>query len=427
VSFELYGPVFSLAKTATNTYNKLRLKIIGKYIWLWAEYISPSSGIYILDFAGNVVKSVKSSSDAGRLWTLHILRLGKSVGEHFFGYGDASSPRCTPATGTCGAEFEKCLDDGTCSMMCPTPRYNCDQANFAAPFYDAKTKVLFVDSMINGAPIYKYNPDTGYIDDWKAEEFYPNCYSVAILPYDETYFYLLISVARSPDKSNLYRCKWDTLRNAWKSTTYLKDACELVASNLTALYHAQCFSAPELGGWVLDSHDGTTAGIAILRPDGTMTRITPGCGMKRVFATKYALCRVENTQGIDIYDITTLSKVATLSTPYNNTQQSHQHAWQDLPFVTLTDNSKYYFYLLKYKGVAPVIQYDPSTRKFRVIDLITGNPVTAKVKVWCSSIGYPSGRFPIAITPSEMTVSDWTSPPACEKGAVTIEISDIVS
>jgi hypothetical protein len=102
-------------------------------------------------------------------------------------------------------------------------------------------------------------------------------------------------------------------------------------------------------------------------------------------------------------------------------------AQQRLPFIVLTDNSKYYVYLLKYGNYVPVIQYDPSTRKFRVIDLITGNPITAKVKVWCSSIGYPSGRFPLGITPSEIQVSDWSSPPSCNLGAVTIEISDIVS
>jgi hypothetical protein len=425
VSFELYGPVFTRPKTVTNTYNKVRLKIIGKYIWLWAEYIYPSTGAYIYDFAGNVVRSVKSSYDLGRLWTLHILRLGKDVGEHFFGYGDADSPRCVPSVGTCGAEFEKCTDDATCTMLCPAPAYNCNQANFGAPFYDAKTKLLFIDSMINGAPIYKYDPDTGYIDDWLAEKFYPNCYSVGILPYDETYFYLLIGVARRPDKSNLYRCKWDTLRYEWKSTTYLKDACELVASNLNVLYHMQCFSVPEQGGWMTNSHDGTTLGSGLIKPDGTMTRPLPDREPTRVFATKYMLARVGNTPDIDIYDLETMSKVATLSTPYKNTVES-VHASQDMPFITLTDDSKYYFYLLKYNGVAPLIQYDPSTRKFRVIDLITKNPVTAKVKVWCSSIGYPTGRFPIAITPTEITVSDWTSPPPCDKGAVTIAISDVV-
>jgi hypothetical protein len=425
VSFELHGPVFTIPKTTTNTYNKLRLKIIGKYLWMWGEHLSPYTGAHIYNFAGNLVRSIKSTIDIGRLWTLHILRLGKDTGEHFFGYGDASSPRCRPASGSCGAEFEKCLDDATCTMMCPGSAYNCDRGNFGAPFYDAKTKLLFIDSIINGAPIYKYDPDTGYIDDWLAEAFYPSCYSVAILPYDETYFYLLIGVARYPDKSHLYRCRWDTLRYEWKSTTYLKDACELVASNLVALYHFDTFSAPEQGGWIVNSHDGTTGTVALLKPDGTLTRLPAEGRAARVFATKYMLRRLDNTPDINIYDLETMSKITTLSTPYSNTVEASQ-ATADLPFITLTDNSKYYFYLLKYNGAAPLIQYDPSTRKFRVVDLITGNPVTAKVKAWCSSIGYPTGRFPVAITPAEITVSDWTSPPACDNGVVTLAVSDVV-
>jgi hypothetical protein len=91
------------------------IKFIGKYIYFWGEYTK----LRIYDFTGNVVRDVKDTYDMSRLWTLHILRLDKSVGEHFFGYGDAQSPRCAPATGTCGAEFEKCTDDATCTMLCP--------------------------------------------------------------------------------------------------------------------------------------------------------------------------------------------------------------------------------------------------------------------------------------------------------------------
>jgi hypothetical protein len=249
---------------------------------------------------------------------------------------------------------------------------------------------------------------------------------VAILPYDETYFYLLVGVARKPDRSHLYRCRWDTLRYEWKSTTYLKDACELVASDLMVLYHFDCFSVPEQGGWMVNSHDGTTGGSALLKPDGTFTRLPTGMAAARLFATKYMLYRGGNVPGIDIYDLGTMSKITTLSTPYNNPSET-PHSTMDLPLVLQTDNSRYYFYLLKYNGVAPIIQYNPATKKFRVIDLVTGEPVTAKVKVWCSSIGYPSGRFPIAIAPSEVTVSDWTSPPPCNRGAVTIAISDVVA
>jgi hypothetical protein len=426
VSFELHGPLFTIPKTITDTRNKAMIKLIGKYLYFWGE----RTRVRIYNYAGNIIRDIKSTDDIGRFWTLHILRLDKNTGEHFFGYGDAASPRCVPAWGTCGAEFEKCLDDATCTMLCPTPRYNCDQANFGAAFYDAKTKLLFIDSLIYGAPIYKYDPDTGYIDDWLAERFYPSCYSAGILPYDDTYFYLLIAVARRPDRSHLYRCRWDTLRYEWKSKTYLKDACELVASNVVVLYHANAMSAPDIKAWLLGSHDGTVYRLGVLEPDGTLTRVNiPGTNAG-FLATKYMLGRIENGTGIDIWDITTLktspTRVATLPTPYKNAPWS-QTSPQDLPLVVLSDDSRYYIYLLKYKGVAPVIQYDPLTRRFRVVDLITGNPVTARVRVWCSDIGYPSYMLPIAITPREITVSDWTSPPPCDKGAVTLGISDVVA
>jgi hypothetical protein len=231
----------------------------------------------------------------------------------------------------------------------------------------------------------------------------------------------LWTYAVNPDKSNLYRCRWDTLRNAWKSTTYLKDACELIVSGIDGGYNRDTSTAPEQGGWRIDWKDSTGAwNHAILKPDGTKTSITPS--LKRYYATKYAYDWSDTT--LSIYDLTTLSKVLDITLPYK--MSATNFAQQRLPFIVLTDDSKYYVYLLKYGNYVPVIQYDPSTRKFRVIDLITGKSITAKVKVWCSSIGYPSGRFPLGITPSEITVSDWTSPQACGNGAVTIEISDIV-
>jgi hypothetical protein len=418
MSFSLHGPIFSVAKSTTDTYNEVTIRPIGKYIYFHGQ----RHGIEILDYQGNVIRSFKTTDDFARLWNLNLLRLNATQGEHFFGYGDGRSPRCIPASGTCGAEFEKCLDDGTCSMMCPTPRYNCDQANFGAPFYDAKLKVLWIDGHCNGPLIYKYDPVNGYIDDWKVGEFYPSSIAAGILPYDETYFYLIWQYKYKPHKMNLYKCKWDTLRNAWKSTTYLRDTCELIVSDIDGGYERDTSTVPEQGGWRIDWSDSAgTWYHPILKPDGSKISITPA--LKRYYATKYAYDWSGTT--LSIYDLTTLSKVQDITLPYS--MSATHFAQQRPPFVVLTDNSKYYVYLLKYGNYVPVIQYDPSTRKFRVIDLITGNPITAKVKVWCSSIGYPSGRFPLGITPSEIQVSDWSSPPSCNLGAVTIEISDIVS
>ena len=425
MSLSLHGPIFSVSKTATDTYNQVTIRPIGKYIYFHGERY----GIKILDYSGNVISSIKTTDDFSRQWNLNLLRLGQSQGEHFFGYGDGQSPRCVPAVGTCGAELEKCLDDGTCNVMCTSPRYNCDQGNFGAPFYDAKTKLLFIDTHCTGSRIYKYDPVNGYIDDWLVGTGYEVEAGSGILAYDETYFYLIWQYASLPDKADFYRCRWDTLRNAWKSTTYLKDTCELIASGLDIAYGRNTQAIPEQGGWLVDYGSGTAWERKILKPDGTLTSLT-GIGisndMVRVYATKYAVHRGSGVTSIDIVDLTTLSKLQTISLPYKYSNIP-AFAQQRLPFIVLTDDSKYYVYLLKYGNYVPIIQYDPSTRKFRVIDLITGIPITAKVKVWCSSIGYPSGRFPLAITPSEITVSDWTSPPACEKGAVTIEISDIVS
>jgi hypothetical protein len=422
MSFSLHGPIFTVTKSVTDSYNEVTIRAIGKYIYFHGQ----NYGIKILDYQGNIVRSIKTTNDFSRQWNLNILRLGQTQAEHFFGYGDGQSPRCTPRLGTCGAEFEKCLDDGSCNVMCPTPRYHCDEGNFGAPFYDAKTKVLFIDGHCTGSRIYKYDPVNGYIDDWQVDANYPVGAGAGILPYDETYFYLIWQYGVNPDKANLYRCKWDMLRNAWKSTTYLKDACELIAGDLPVGYDRTTQSAPEQGGWLVDYYNGSTWEERILKPNGTVIGLNRDRHIARVYATKYAIHRSSGSTSISILDLTTLSEVQTITLPYKYSKEPG-HAQQRLPFIVLTDDSKYYIYLLKYGNYAPIIQYDPSTRKFRVIDLITGNPITAKVKVWCSSVGYPSGRFPIAITPSEITVSDWTSPPSCNLGVATIEISDIVS
>jgi hypothetical protein len=252
VSFELYGPIFSVSKTATNTYNEVTVKPIGKYIYFHGQYY----GVKILSYDGSVVVSIKDTNDFARLWTLHLLRLNATQVEHYFGYGDGQSPRCPPATGTCGAEFEKCTDDGTCTVLCTGPRYNCDQGNFGAPFYDAKTKYIFVDGHCTGGYIYKYTPE-GYVDSWKPAEIPLNGGS-GILAYDETYFYLLVMTGTSPDRSNLYRCKWDVLRTGWKQTTYVVDQCELVASNLPCSYNRNTQTLELRGGWIVDYSDGTT-------------------------------------------------------------------------------------------------------------------------------------------------------------------------
>jgi hypothetical protein len=286
--------------------------------------------------------------------------------------------------------------------------------------------VLFIDGHCTGPRIYKYDPVNGYIDDWQVDASYQLGAGAGILAYDETYFYLLWQYVGRPGTSNLYRCRWDILRNAWKSTTYLKDVCELIASNIGIGYERNTQTVPEQGGWIVDYLTDGTSYRKILKPDGSLVNLPWTNDGVRIYATKYIIHRGGGVTSMDIYDLTTLSKVQTITLPYKYSNIP-AFAQQRLPFIVLTDDSKYYVYLLKYGNYAPIIQYDPSTRKFRVIDLITGNPITAKVKIWCSSIGYPSGRFPLAITPTEITVSDWTSPPSCNMGAVTIEISDIVT
>jgi hypothetical protein len=399
-------------------YGKVSIKPIGKYI----HFAGIEDGMIVLDYAGNILTKFRDEVGFFRvLWNLNLLRLGQEQGEHFFGH------RTSLGT-VCGSDIEliKCLDDGTCESMCPPPQYASNDSGIGAPFYDAKTKLLFIDGIKAGERIYKFDPVTGYIDDWRVGVTQVYYGGSAILPYDDTYFYLLWQYQPSrPSLSDLYKCKWDTLRYEWKSTVYLKDTCELVEAHIEVRYDEEAQTIPEQGGWMVSYY--APEDMRILKPDGTY--ISLGTGdfdhLSRIYATKYMTWRRSWGSEIKIYDLTKLEEVQTISLPYADGNEMYP-AIQRLPFIVLHKEDKYYIYLLKYGNYAPIIQYNPSTRKFRVIDLITGNPITAKVKIWCSSIGYPSSRFPLAITPSEITVSDWTSPPPCGKGAVTIEISDVV-
>ena len=383
--------------------NETTLKTIGRHIY----FHGAGYGVAIFTRDGRLVQFIKKTNDFARLYTLH-LHVG-GVTYHFFGYGDGMSPRCVCPYGTCGAEFEVCTDDGQCSVLCPAPRYSCDDGNFAAPFYIPP--YIYVDGHDTGPRVYKYALDS-YVDSWQFGTYSLGA-SLGILPYDDSTFYM----AWSPGgygPSDVYRCTWDVLTRRWKSTLYMKDSCRRIASN-KPYYGRGVQSLPELGGWLF----GDAA--VLLMPDGRIKQLN---FTKRFFMTRYGLDMRANSSKVRVVDIHTGDATQTIELPHPLTPGSSV-LQVDLPYLVLTADS-YHICVVTYDGVAPAIQYRTSNGRleYRVVDLLTYKPLRARVKTWCSGVGYPQRRVPVASSPTTVEIDDWKPIPNCDK-TLTIEIADV--
>jgi hypothetical protein len=388
--------LFSVPKTDGN---ETTLKTIGRHIY----FHGAGYGVAIFTRDGRLVQFIKKTDDFARLYALH-LHVGGVV-RHFFGYGDGVSPRCVCPYDPCGAEFETCMDSGQCRMLCPAPRYSCNDGNFAAPFYIPP--YIYVDGHDTGTRVYKYALD-GYVDDWQFGVYTTNS-SLGILPYDDNTFYM----AWSPGgfkPSDMYRCTWDVLTRQWRSTKYMKDSCRRIASN-KPYYGRGVQSLPELGGWLFGDFG------VLLKPDGGMEQLG---FTKRYFMTRYGLNMRAGSTKIGVVDIHTGDVVKKVELPYPATPGASV-LQVDLPYIVLTGDV-YHVCLITYNGVAPAIQYRGN--EYRVVDLLTYKPLRARVKTWCSGVGYPQRRVPVASSPTTVEIDDWKPIPNCDK-TLTIEIADV--
>ena len=388
--------LFSVPKAGGN---ETTLKTIGRHIY----FHGAGYGVAVFTRDGRLVKFIKKTDDFARLYALH-LHVG-GVAYHFFGYGDGMSPRCVCPYNPCGAEFEVCMDSGQCQMLCPAPRYACDDGNFAAPFY--APPYIYVDGHDTGVRMYKYTP-SGYVDDWQFGP-YTTYASLGILPYDDSTFYVAWSQG-GYSSSYVYRCAWDVLARRWRSTRYMKDSC--LSLGVAAPYYGRGVqSMPELGGWLFGD------GGVLLRSDGS--RIELGF-TKRYFMTRYGLDLRAGSAEMRVVDIHTGDVVDKVKLPHPVTLGASV-LQVDLPYIVLTGDA-YHVCLITYNGVAPAIQYRGN--EYRVVDLLTYRPLRARVKTWCSEVGYPQRRAPVASSPTTVETDDWKPIPNCDK-VLTIEIADV--
>jgi hypothetical protein len=393
--------LFSVPKSCCN---ESTLKTIGNYIY----FHGAGYGVAIFTRDGRLAKFIKKTDDFARLYALH-LHVGWAA-YHFFGYGDGMSPRCACPYGTCGAELEVCTDGGQCTTLCPAPRYSCDDGNFAAPFY--VPPYIYVDGHDTGVRIYKYTMG-GYVDDWQFGPYATNA-SLGILPYDDSTFYVAWS-SGGLGPSDVYRCTWDVLTRRWKSTRYMKDSCTHIASN-KPYYGRGVQSLPELGGWLFGDF------AVLLRPDGRVEKLN---FTKRFFMTRYGFDMHAGSSKVRVVDIHAGDVTQTIELPHPLTPGSSV-LQVDLPYLVLTGPDSYYVCLITYNGVAPAIQYKAGNGGllYRVVDLLTYRPLRARVKTWCSEVGYPQRRVPVASSPTTVEVDDWRPIPNCGK-VLTIEIADV--
>jgi hypothetical protein len=411
VSFALHGPVFKWTKTNTG-YNEVSLHLVGDKILLYRQ----SEGEWALfDLNWNKVAVLKDTEDFARIHALNVHRLGKNP-EHYSGYGDGRSPRCGLPYGTCAAELERyTLGASTTEMLCPNE--NCDEGNLGQCIYDSKTKKLICGSSGSGNKIYLLDPEAKTFSKWPARgakwashfeteviAIYNNYVYIAITPYPGNLTFPPNTVTK------LYRIKIDDFyANFGKGA--IEDYAEYVMDLGTNMFYTR-------EGFIYGKRVHLWRGVL----DLDKLSVTSFRPTKRYLGTKYSLDYENNA----VIDLDTLSSVQTLDlsgyAPISNTNQV------DSIFFVKQDATSQYVYYITYKNRVLVVEYDAANKKFRVVDLITKSPITAKVRIYWSRFAYPIQSDAPDGEVQELTVSDWTSipsPPASNKPVANIRIWDI--
>jgi len=412
VSFALYGPVKTWSRGTASTGTEMNVHLAGDKLLIYRQDTGRFS-LYDLSF--NEIALLKSTTDFSRIHYLALHRLGKNP-EIYSGYGDGTSPRCPKPYGTCAAELERyTYGSSTTELLCPNE--NCDEGNAHEAFYDAKTGKMIINASNSGDKLYLLDPEAKTYTKWPARGagWHTHFQTKAII-YDDSYIYVAIKkYPRNTGSFEIRRYRVDDFLSIF-GTGNIEDYGEQVYYEATSAKHVSdrdiLTYAPNRK--TIPIYEYPTENYYEYDPD-TNTFTTPRSYyyFKRYFGN-YVI-RGTNT-AVEIHDLNTHTLVQTISYPSGQSLCAITACQQVDPiFVTLYDASNIYVYLLTYNNKAPVIQYDHVNRKIRVVDLITGNPLTATLWVWKSRFCYSRDAYPLNITPTTLSVSDWTPIPSAYK------------
>jgi len=296
--------------------------------------------------------------------------------------------------------------DGNITVQCMP--YNNVSGNVGFCFYDAKTNYIYCGQSNGATGLYKLNPDGSYNDFWQSSQTGGGAYSKLFIIVDESN--VIYASAGNGATQFLGKGTVSYLIDSWKSKTYVEDGLtSLTPPNIEVVGWDSVIVSKtyyKTFGQKLYSTTDFQTFNTVLSPTTTSFYIV-GQYLGRVVIFDNA-----NKQ-ITIYNPATNTVEATLS--ITDADWINQDRDRDLPYFPVVNTSARTFKLkaLAYNGQVPMIQFDPTTNKVRVIDVLTGNVLSGfKIKVFYSRFIYPGNFEPMRDPDYTLTPNDWTSLPS---------------
>jgi hypothetical protein len=294
-------------------------------------------------------------------------------------------------------------EDGNVTVQC-MPLSNVS-GNVGWCFMDSKTGYIYCGQTNGATGIYRLKTDGSYNDNWSSGTASGATYTKLFTPIDENN----VIYASIGNGATQYLGKGATsyLFDSWKSKTYVEDGLtQLATPNIEVVGFDVVVVNKEyyktFGGNLYVTQDFTTF-------TSTLSNIgyIAGKYLGRVIVFNNA-----NKQ-INIVDPVQKTVEATLT--ITDADFINQDRCEDFPYFIVVNTSSRGFRVkaLAYNDQIPMIEFNPTTNKIRVIDVLTGNVLSGfKVKVFYSRFVYPINLEPMRDPDHVLTPSDWTSLPS---------------
>jgi hypothetical protein len=291
--------------------------------------------------------------------------------------------------------------DGNITVQCmPQTNY---YGNVGFCFYDAKTGYIYCGQMHGASGLYKLNPDGSFNDFWQSSQTGGGAYVKQFIPLDENN--IIYSSNGGGATQYLGKGTVSYLFESWKSKTYVEDGLTsltppgievldwdsaIVGKTYYKTYQQKLYSTT----------DFQTFNTVLSPSTSSFALAGPYLGRLVIYD--------ESNKQITIYNPASNQVEATL------TFTGDKFGTKDLPYFIVVDvtNRQFKVQALAYNGQIPLIQFDPSTNRVRVIDVLTGNALSGfKIKLFYSRLIYPVNYEPARDPDYTLTPSDWTSLP----------------
>ncbi len=309
-----------------------------------------------------------------------------------------------------------------------SPYGNTAGGNLYDVLYDKRMGLFISGGTGAGWYLQRWDPSTWkYKDSWEVADPSNGLWMCHLLYDVDNDYYILVTGGKNTQAPTVkfYKVPSSVLINNWKSTQYLVNAngVELLLDTQKNGYTRDTFI---FGKNIIEALDdnGTHTWYLVDTDKWTLTKLDYAHGLSLISSGEYLLHLNSDTNNIEIYD-KNQNKIQDISFDFS----SYTLVWgiySDDWITAIVDksNNNYKLTGLAYNGHIPYINYDPTTGKFRVEDLLTGDPVTATIKyvdspVACGQIGC------IARNWKTLKVSDWTLVPMATKGIINMYIVEI--